>query len=317
MAHHADDQLETTVYRLAKGSSVSGLKSMRAVDHRVVRPLLSFSKEEIVAYARKNKLSWSEDASNATDDYARNFIRHHIIPPLKEVNPSILKTNMRTTQRLQYLEEAWKEFSASKRRTYLAERSTEWSIDKAVLRFPYGALLLEDWLSPLGFSFEQVNSIKPETASGRFHSANNATVYIERHAIRVIWEAENLEAKELDIEDTQQWGGYLLQSQVFEDSNPIFPNPKEGFYMDYDQLKSPLMVRAWKEGDRFVPYGMKGSKKLSDFFIDEKVDFSAKSNIAILCDQEKIIGILGYRLDDRVKVTPATNNIFEIRWHSM
>ena len=313
-AHHGDDQLETTLYRLVKGSSVRGLRSMRALEDIFARPLLPFTKEEVVTFAKDHELTWREDRSNDSDDYARNYIRHRISPVLKELNPSVVQTNLRTTARLEQLEFAWNGLSKEKRRDFVKEESTHWEIDKKVLELPYAALLLEEWLRPFSFSFDQLSSLSSETVVGSKLYAGSVSIHCERKVLRLNLAHEvSVSAMLLELDHSQTWGNISIRATK-KTFNGSYLDAGLGFSMDFDSVRFPIHVRSWQEGDRFRPLGLMGSKKVSDFFTDVKLEASQKTKVPILCDQEGIIGILGYRIDERVKGSAATKQILEVRW---
>jgi len=303
-AHHADDDLETFLLHLSRGAGVKGLAGIPSHRDFIRRPLLKFSKLEILDYARKERIKWREDASNETDSYQRNAMRHQVVPKLKDVEPDILSAFLKTKSHLKsastildkYIQTIKFQIVKSNKGRYeiafsdLAEYGS-WS-DLAYLLFAeYG---FTDW--------EAIRAL--ETAgSGTIIQSQTHEILKDRDVLvlRVLNESPELEAEGLRL--------------VVEAVPAIQKAGPRTLYIDKESLKHRLNVRKWKKGDYFYPLGMGGKKKkLSKFFKDIKLDVFSKEEQRLLCDGEDIVWVIGQRADERYKVHPETDSILRITW---
>lgn len=311
-AHHLNDSFETTIYNLAKGTGVSGLRGISIKNDSVIRPLLFFSREDINRYASENNIDWREDASNASTDYSRNFIRHEIIPKLLETNPGLIETYINTSKRL---------------------RSTEKLIDKAlkdfemnltksdVIEIPFELInntelvVLEAYLKKFEFNFNQTELLKAlvrNGMSGKRLDSNQFELLIDRKRV-LLYKKSHVVEVDIYLNETDKQiviGGKKISFDITDDVSILTGQYIER--LDFRKLIFPLRIRNWKEGDEFHPLGMKGKKKLSDFMIDEKIPLNLKSSVLVLISENEIASVLGYRIDDRFKLTPDSKQAFQI-----
>ena len=317
-AHHADDNLETFLINLSRGTGLSGLTGIPEINENIVRPLLSFSREELETYAKDHNLKWREDSSNASDTYLRNKLRHHVIPVLKETNANLIQ-NFQTT--LEHLKDTTDIVEESLRA--VAKRAIvdldEHKMVLDILPFKkannpkaylyemfkdYGFTAWDDILDLLeAQSGKQVFSEQYRLVKDRTHlilthrndgvvkSSSNASFMIEKAAINIQTPAGTLS---------------------FEAAAAVVGHQSHVIFVDQSKLKFPLTLRQWEEGDVFHPLGMKGKKKLSKYFKDEKLSLIAKENVWLLISEEKIVWVLNRRADERFKVTDKTSTIVKI-----
>ncbi len=311
-AHHQDDNLETFIINLSRGTGLDGLTGIPAVNERIIRPLLPFSRKEIEEYALKNKLKWREDSSNESDKYVRNKIRHHIVPLLKELNPSFLESFQKTQE---YLKEAQSLVNDAEYIMYqevVTEKedgTVHINLDKLLQLSNYKGYLYQ-WLKQFGFTaWNDIYDL--------VHAQTGKQVFSEEFIL-----LKNRNFLILSRKSTSNDDFYLIHKEERQVNIPLklsFCNVSDisktdssSIFVDEDLIEFPLTLRKWDEGDVFHPFGMKGKKKLSKFFKDEKMSLIDKSNCWILCSKDEIIWVVGLRSDDRFKVTTNTTKILKI-----
>lgn len=321
-AHHQDDSIETFFINLIRGTGIAGLHGILPKQNNIIRPLLFTNKDQIELFAKKNKLEYREDSSNASDKYVRNKIRHKLIPILKELNPNIHKTIAEDIQRLSDTEKVYKKEIVDKRSKIIKEdkNGIQISIKELKKLNPIEPYLFE-FLYPLGFNSATVDEII-ESLNGQsgkqFFSATHRLIK-DRDFLFLESRDKNQESR------LKKKGNHFIKKNQTELSNDTLrlnfkTISKSTNYelrttnsianIDFDKLEFPLEVRKWKNGDIFYPLGMKGKKKLSDFFIDKKISISEKENIWLLTSKNEIVWVIGLRLDDRFKVTDKTKKIY-------
>ena len=314
VAHHADDQLETFFINLLRGAGIKGLKGMQAVNGHVIRPLLDISREEIHQYAIENGLMWREDHTNAETLYLRNKIRHELLPVIdgisKEGRSSILKSISHLASENDLYRELLKEklFQMVKQvgeTQYLDLKTSHLSPLTSNLS-PLTSNLLFEWLRDYGFNEDQVHFIHEALNNGQpgtsFFSPTHR-VTIERDGLELTL---NCKKSDISIE--------LSYQQIEKDEHFQIDKSPQIAQLDYDKLTFPLQLRKWQVGDRFHPLGMKGSKLLSDFFVDQKMTKRQKEECDVLTTADgQIVWVVGRRIDDRFKVSENTKKILFVR----
>ena len=317
-AHHGDDAIETFFLNLIRGTGIKGLTGMKAVNNRVVRPFLNFSRVDIEKYCKENSLAYRHDSSNYEVKYLRNKVRHEIIPLLTEMNPSFFSTMEGNLKRLAEVEELLEKEVGQVRDDFVVEEQGRLLIPiTKIAEHPQKSSVLFELLRPYGFNSNVIGDIL-KSISGipgkQFYS----------HTHRLIRDRFNLILFEhKDISDDE----FYINSGVASIDEPIhlriktflkpdnysFSKDSVIAHFDADQIEFPLVLRRWRQGDSFRPLGMKGFKKLSDFFINQKLSIADKEGVWLLQTGEDIIWIVGMRLDDRFKITNRTNRILELK----
>ncbi|NAS13061.1 tRNA lysidine(34) synthetase TilS [Flavobacteriaceae bacterium R33] len=312
-AHHLDDQLETFLINLSRGSGIEGLAGIPGKTDWVARPLLGFSREQIVLYASEQGLEWREDASNTDTKYLRNQIRHELLPKLKELHPTFLK-NFKNS--LSYLSgsAAILEQQADELRNRLFQSDADVirvDCNKLSQLQPLDAylhLLFKDY----GFTeWSDLQSLLTAVSGKEIRSKTHRLLKDRDELLLAELRDGNYEEYEVFKEDKGQETPFRL---VKQEVKAIEETGKRIIYVDKETLNPKLVVRKWKKGDYFYPLGMQGKKKVSKFFKDEKMDIIAKEKQWLLCSGDDIVWILGRRADDRFKVTDATGHILKITW---
>lgn len=311
-AHHQDDNLETFLINLSRGTGLDGLTGIPAVNERIIRPLLPFSRKEIEEYALKNKLKWREDSSNESDKYVRNKIRHHLVPILKELNPSFLESFQKTQE---YLKEAQSLVNDAEYIMY-QEVATEkedgtvhFNLDQLLQLNNYKAYLYQ-WLKQFGFTAWNDIYDLVQAQTGKQVFSDDFVLLKNRNSLILFRKSTSNDDFFLIHKEENQVNIPLKLS--FCNVGDISVSHSNCIFVDEDLIEFPLTLRKWDEGDVFYPFGMKGKKKLSKFFKDEKLSLIDKSNCWILCSKEEIIWVVGLRSDDRFKVTTNTTKILKI-----
>ena len=314
-AHHADDNLETFLINLTRGSGLDGFTGIPKINGNIVRPLLAFSREEILAYAKINTINWREDASNATTKYIRNKIRHKVLPVLKEINPNLLETFAKTLENLQESKQIIEDRIADISSEVINSENNilKINIDKInQLSNPKAYLyqLLKD------YNFTEWNDVY-----NLLSAQSGKHVFSKTH--RLLKDREYLLLSENLISNAIEQEKFLIDENQSKILHPIHLNfevvqqksaeNKQTIYVDKDLLKYPLIVRKWENGDYLYPLGMQGKKKLSKYFKDEKFSLLDKENTWLLCNAEnEIIWVLNHRQDSRLSLKKTSKNILKI-----
>jgi len=316
-AHHRDDALETLLLNLTRGAGLAGLAAIPQQNGRVVRPLLSFSRETLETYARENALTWREDRSNASDDYPRNFVRHHVVPLLRELNPNLSETAGQSLDQLAAGRRLLEFHVAELRRTAWTLKGDVQRMDLRILRqHPEPLLLLHEFLRPLGFRYHQSAAIwaaKDGQAGKRFFSANYALTLDREALILLPRQPEDNTVFFLEKTTTElSTPHFTLRCNLRErDETPVSTNLSTAT-LDADLLQFPITLRRWQPGDWFCPMGMGGKRqKVSDLLVNLKIPRPLKSQIWVLESGGEIAWVVGLRVDERFRVREATGRVWE------
>ncbi len=320
-AHHADDQLETVLWHFFRGTGLNGMKGMDAFspEQRLIRPLLFFRKEAIAAYAAERGLAYVEDSSNAGSDYTRNFFRNEVLPLIESRMPQAKQQVLQTIQRLQDSAMILKHtFDQWKKKLLIAD-GVQYRIPILLLQqYPAWTTVLWELIQPFDFTAGQHAEIVK-----LLHADNSS--YVSGDTYRVIKDRKHLliapvqsavEPQTVLIEAGQSNSQFPLGELTIEQTGL----PKEIStdsmlaLIDASALSFPLLLRPWRVGDYFYPLGMRKKKKLSRFFGDIKLSRTDKEKVWVLESNKKIVWVIGYRVDDRFKLLPTTQQVVSIRF---
>nr|WP_252736996.1 tRNA lysidine(34) synthetase TilS [Zobellia galactanivorans] len=310
-AHHADDSLETFLINLSRGTGIDGLTGIPVKSHNLSRPLLHFTREWILSYARAESLVWREDASNADTKYLRNKIRHEIVPALKELNPAFLanfqKTQNYLSQTALVLEQ---HISDLKSRLFEEDGGvTRVSIVELSGLTPVSTYLYL-LFKPYGFTeWNDVENLLSAMSGKEVRSKDYRLVKDREYLLLVAKEAPDVNEFHIDEGDAMVSEPVSLKIEKVDE---YVKSDLNTLYIDKKALKYPLTIRKWKKGDYFYPLGMTGKKKLSKYFKDEKVDVVSKEAQWLLCSGDAIVWVIGRRADERFKVSEHTSDIIKI-----
>ena len=307
-AHHLNDSIETVLFNLVNGRGADGLTGIAVRNGKIIRPLLFASRKEIEQYAALNGITWREDDSNQHDDYKRNFIRHRVIPKLKEVNPNLEQSVLQSMEKTRGIIEL-KELGVSGfKSNYVIEQGKRTAINKeAILQLSYPAGVLYELIKAGGFSLDHCNQIIPglKGQSGKKFLSPTHQLIIDREELIITPHADFYKEVTITKEQTESsLGPWNLE--IEETSDLTLSNNPFQVLLDADKVKYPLSWRPWKEGDFFYPLGMEQRKKISDFLIDQKVPLSEKSTVTVIESEGEIIWVVGYRISNRFKIASET-----------
>ncbi len=316
IAHNSDDNIETFHLNLSRGTGLAGIIGMDPKSGKIIRPILWASRKDIVEYCQANNLHYREDSSNSKINYKRNFLRHKIIPKFDTINPSYSETMVQNMEFFRQSAVMLDEYFELLAKDLLIKSGGEIKININKLKnLPEPSWFLFKLLNPFGFNSSQINSISLSLESEpgkKFYHLNN-TVLKDRDFL-ILSFSRNAAKGEYLLEKTSgkinqpinlEWNTHSFENYHIKKS-PQIAN------LDASKISYPLTIRKWQDGDSFKPFGMQGIKKLSDFFIDQKLSFFEKENIWLLLSDNKIVWVIGHRIDDRFRVRPGTEQILEI-----
>ncbi len=318
IAHNKDDVVETFLINIVRGTGIRGLSGIKAKKGNVIRPILFLSRNEIEEFQKKNNVAFREDSSNYSLKYSRNKIRHVLIPELEDMNPNFKNNLLETISHTSDATEIFIESVEEKRKNILQEQSggmARINID-SLKKLKFTGTYLYEFLKPYGFSKDVIPDILIilEKISGKqFFSKTHRLVKDREYLI-----VSPIQQKEFPIfrieENTEQIKTPIhLEFKKVKTYNEFKPGQSEKTaYLDFGQVKFPLFLRKWEKGDKFQPLGFLHRKKLSDFFIDEKVSLIEKEKAWLLVSNNNIIWVIGHRIDHRFRVRKNTKNVLKI-----
>lgn len=313
VAHHQNDSVETVLINLIRGTGISGLSGISNKNGKIVRPLLCVSRDEIEHYLQYRNIDYRTDSTNLQDIYLRNYVRLNLIPSLAQLNPSINDAIVRTAQNLSDVEKVYRNAIDKDINSVLS--SNRINIDSLRKTIAPRSVLFEI-LSPLGFSSSAIDDIYDS-----FDATSGKIFYSHSH--RLIKDREYYEIDELQDINNDNATLYIYRDDAtikipldMDISLHSYPVPisksTKILYADADLLKFPLILRKWQSGDWFVPFGMKGRKKLSDFFTDQKFSLKDKEDVWILTSGDDVLWVVGHRSDNRYRVSDKTKEVLII-----
>lgn len=315
VGHHADDVSETFLINACRGTGIHGLTGIKAKMGNVIRPLLQFSRKELLLYAEKENIRFRNDSTNAETDYVRNKIRHQVLPVLEKINPSIRNTISDNIRNLLEVEKIYNAVIQKKKIEFIHEKNDSFYISvKKLLDFESPSSFLYEFLKDYGFHNREIYNIADSlnSISGKIFYSSSHQVLRDREYL-ILTEIKECDEKEYllhEIEDISVPIKMKIKEYLLPE-NFKFSRNNNIVCLDFDKLTFPLLLRRWKEGDSFRPIGMKGRKKMSDFFIDQKFSLSEKENAWILTSKNKIVWLVGHRIDDSFKITNSTKKIIQ------
>jgi len=324
-AHHADDNIETVLMNFFRGTGLHGLTGIPVsgisnILNYIRRPLLPFSKNELLSFARENKLKFVEDSSNLSSKYTRNFFRNEIIPAISKVYPEVNANLSDNIERFKEIEKLYNVAVIALKKKLVKEKGNEWHIPvKQLMGYDNRALIYEI-ISDFGFGEKQIDEVirLSESESGKYIDSPGAHYRIIRHRHWfVISPIISAESGTIIIEENSKQI-IFKEGKLEIETQPSNLKPQTSnniACLDAKEITYPLILRKWKQGDYFYPLGMKKKKKLSRFFIDQKLSKSEKEKMWVIEMNKKIIWIVAQRIDERFKITDKTKNILKITFH--
>ncbi len=324
--HHADDSLETMLLQFTRGMGLAAWSGIRPQAGRIIRPLLIFSREDLRAYVEEKDISFREDSSNATDHYRRNKIRHHVVPVLKTMNPSLLKTFLSNADLVADYQYLSKELFIKYKKKWLKTKKGYWEIPlKNIQRHPAASTILFELLKDFDFKPTVIRSIYEaalgETSGQVFHSTSHRLMRERMHLVIAKQASEENDFYIVEKED---------KKVVIKDYHLNFEEKRSETYapesydavalLAIDKISFPLTIRRKKDGDYFYPKGLlkasgkPGKKKLKNYCHDQKMSVLDKENLWLLCDAEgHILWLIGHRQDQRFIADSSARRILRVK----
>ena len=317
VAHHRDDNVETVLMNLIRGSGIRGMSGIRPKNGFVIRPLLPVTRQEILQWLAERQLEYVTDSTNLSATYTRNFIRLRVLPLLETINPSVRTAINRTAEHLAETESLFAYVMADARKRVF-EAENRLSI-KALMQYPSPKTVLFELLKAFHFTPSSVDEIflSLNKESGKLFFSSSHRLVKDRDCLLLspLAAAGEKEVYFLTGEEGC-WSGPidLAFSRIVRIEELHIQKDKDIAYFDLDKLKFPLVLRHWQQGDWFVPFGMQGRKKLSDYFSDKKFSRLEKEQVWLLCSGDEVIWIVGERSDNRFRVECATKRCLVVNF---
>jgi tRNA(Ile)-lysidine synthase len=311
VAHNLNDNVETFLINLTRGTGIAGLTGMKPRHKNIIRPLLFASRKAINEYSQYNNISFREDKSNAETKYTRNKIRHVIISQFKTINPSFDTTITETAERLSEINEIVAGYLSEIRKKVTVQRDNEivFKINALQNLEPVNTLLFE-LFRPYGLSKGQLDDLQKlfKSRTGSQLITTGYRVIKNRRELIVLKNEEKPENQFIlsGLQDFRKFSDCISARIKELDSGFIIPASSNIACLDADKIFFPMVIRRWKHGDSFYPLGMKQKKKLSDYFVDNKYSILDKENCLILESEGKIAWVINDRIDNRYKITSST-----------
>jgi tRNA(Ile)-lysidine synthase len=318
VAHNLNDNIETLLINLTRGTGIAGLTGMKPISNNIIRPLLFATRSRITDYCNLNHILFREDRSNADVKYTRNKIRHQIIPLLKEINPAIETTLNETAERFSCINEIVSDYISALRENVSEQDGQFITFNISLLKAHlHNKAVLFELFKTFGITNLKVNDlikvIEGKTGGQIFTGTHR--IIKNRKEILVSSEENATEAFSVinDITEFNKVPG--ITSAAYSDITGSFEIQSDPFTacINSEKISFPMIIRRWKPGDYFYPLGMKHKKKLSDYFIDSKFSRLEKENKLILESDGKIVWIIGDRIDNRFRITDSTRKALIIK----
>jgi tRNA(Ile)-lysidine synthase len=316
-AHNKNDHVETILINLVRGTGIKGLCGIPAVSGNIYRPLLTFSKDDLDAYADENNIKFRTDSSNMESHYLRNVIRNVVIPSINELKPGFVQSIAENIPNYSFAEYCVNEFVQRFSNENMTNEGNSIQIrGEAIHNHPFGSRILYQLIDNYGFNHAQcqaiVNSI--ENGTGKIFESQDFVALINRKNIILRPKQNKIKVSSIFIQqDTKNIQAPIhLQLSTTQEQPDFSKIDTFTAYFDFDRLKFPLEVRKIQPGDKMIPYGMKGHKKISDIFIDDKVDRISKGEVFVLVSDNEIIWLIGHRTSEIAKITNDTQKLLKI-----
>ena len=314
VAHHRDDSAETMLLNLTRGTGIKGLRGIQPRNGRIIRPLLCVGRDEITGYLERRGEKYVTDSTNLTSDYTRNKIRLEVIPKLAEINPSIIATLAATAQRISDAEKIYSH--AIKEAVKRVMQGDIISIEKLGKEIA-PATVLHEILSPLGFNSAQIENIAlsmNSEGSKQFHAAEWSVIKDRGQLMIVAKTSVDREERVLPQEGTvvTTYGTLTITHAAF---NGEIPRERNVACIDADRVCLPLTLRNTRQGDRFAPFGMRGTKLVSDYLTDRKKSIVEKQTQLVITDaMGNIVWLVNERPAEQCSIDKKTKTIIRFEW---
>ncbi len=316
IAHNLNDTAETVLINLCRGTGIKGVAGIKVMNGNIIRPLIFATRIEIEDFAKSHDVKYREDSSNSTTKYKRNFIRHKIIPELRYLNPSVDRAIADTANHLQ--EAVWlvEEQLDRIRDVVISKQGEDTLFSVEALKKERSArFFLVEELNQFGFSPSMASAVVEllNAESGRRVESSTHTLYKDREFLILTSKKVKDDSEILISEDTKSiLSPVKLKIETLGDISDVkIEKDPDIALLDCSKLQFPLKIRIWHPGDKFIPFGMSGYKKISDFLVDIKVPLHQKNNVYVLLSGDDIAWVIGYRIDNRFRIDEQTSNVIK------
>lgn len=317
LAHNSDDQVETAILNFARGTGIRGVSGMKPLAGKLFRPLIEVSRADIVQISTEDNIPFHNDSTNATTKYARNKVRHLVIPLLEEINVAAKENILKSVSYFAETERIMNDYVRRAKEVAMSNDNAFLRIDVAkIMQTAAPSTVLFEMLIgegvPKPLASESVCLLEAQT--GRKCEMDGVEIVRNREYIEVqksVGENDESVVTVNAIGELKKYGFEI--SFAYCDDDFVFDKNPQVAYIDVKKLKFPLTLRKWNFGDKFMPLGMKGMRKLSDFFKDEKLSQAEKSNVRILESDGKIVWVVGMRIDERFKFDKDTKEVYVLK----
>ncbi|MCQ2375710.1 MAG: tRNA lysidine(34) synthetase TilS [Salinivirgaceae bacterium] len=316
--HHLSDNIETLMLNLNRGTGINGITGIKPLVGNIARPLLFATRTEIEEFAKHNKLAFRTDSSNLSDDYQRNYIRHHIVPAFKQINKQFEQRMAQNLNNLSQAANIYNFYVEQAKLRMVKNINGKTIIDKQTLiNEQFAETVLFEILSDYGFNNEQTKRILSliNGESGKLFFSNSHKLLIDRQYI--IIEPTTNKTTNVQVEQigTTKANGSTFEMQVVDIENFELIKLSNVACLDFEKIELPITIRSWQNGDTFYPLGMNKQQKLSNFFINNKINRLDKESALVLTSNNQIIWVAGYRPDNRFKITDTTKQVLVIKMY--
>ncbi|MFP3860048.1 MAG: tRNA lysidine(34) synthetase TilS [Bacteroidales bacterium] len=319
VAHNKNDEVESLLINLTRGTGIRGITGIKPKQNNVIRPVLFAERKEIMEYASLHNVPFKEDSSNLSVKYSRNRIRHNIIPEFENINPRFIHTVAENIERFQSVCNIYDQWISEVKNDIVTwENETVYIDIEALKNYEEKNTILFEILREFTFTKEVTKEIfkSVDSDSGKcFYSQSHKLIKDRQYLI--VAPLQQVEQRRYYIEKGTEQVTFpvtMTLREVEKNGDYIIPKDRNKASLDYDKLVFPLIIRKWEKGDYFKPLGLNHYKKLSDFFIDRKYSLVDKERVWLLTSGEKIVWVIGDRIDDNFKVTPYTRKVLQIEY---
>lgn len=322
-AHHADDTIETVLMNFFRGTGIKGLRGILPKNGKVIRPLLFARRKELEAFVKENQLEFVTDSTNFENEYTRNFFRNKVLPAVKEYYHAADENILNNAERFIEVEELYNQAIARHKKKLLTHprslRGGENEVHIPVLKLKKSSPLhtiVYEIIKEFGFTAHQTEEVIAllDSETGKYISSSTHRIIKNRKWLIIApLKADEAETVLIEAyENNVQCSMFNVQLSIEEATNHKPQTTNNIAQLDANEITFPLLLRKWKAGDYFYPLGMKKKKKLSRFFIDNKLSKTEKENVWVIESNKRIVWIVGYRIDERFKVTDKTKEVLKI-----
>ncbi|MBM3431938.1 MAG: tRNA lysidine(34) synthetase TilS [Bacteroidetes bacterium] len=319
-AHHAEDNAETLLMNFLRGTGLRGLTAIPAVNDYICRPLLHVSRSQIMDYARENELDFVEDSSNRNTDYTRNRLRLELMPILRDLYPQVDANLKHNIDRFQSAYALYQQAARRWMKKHIVVKGAEQQVSCALLLQPENRAIVHEWLVGHGFTEKQEDELLRlgESQSGHFLVSADGKYRIIKHRNHFLLTAVQTDSRSpqwIGAEDSVSVfsGGRLEIKPLLTLTEPLPCDPRTAC-LDVGELDFPLLLRPWQPGDYFYPLGLNKKKKLARFLIDLKLSTPQKERVWVLESGNRIVWVIGYRIDHRFRVRAQSREVVQIDW---